>query len=279
MILTAIFRHALARNVKILPITALFIFLKFLPSYGQTHEVGLAIGGTYYLGDLNPSRQFALTGFSLGGNYRFNINPRMALRANLLYGNIAGDDAILKFNENRNLRFTSQVWEAAALFEINFLPFEAGNAMTPVSPFIMAGIGVTHFNPKADSAGRVFSLPELQTENVGYSLFTHSLIFGVGMRYNLVGGFILTFEWSMRQTGSDYLDDVSGFYPNWDDPAAPLTDNPHNNLRRYLSDRSVINPGENTGLLRGNPNTRDWFSFAGLSLSFRISDIPWWKCP
>lgn len=256
--------------------TALFIFLNLLPGYGQTHEVGLALGGTYYLGDLNPSRQFALTGISVGGNYRFNLNSRMALRANLLYGNIAGDDAVLKFNENRNLRFTSQVWEAAALFEINFLPFEAGNEMTPATPFLMAGVGIVHFNPSAlASVGGVttqFHLPEFHTENISYSLFTHSLIFGVGMRYNLGGGLILTFEWSMRQTGSDYLDDVSGFYP---DLAALSPDDP----RRILSDPSLINPGENTGLLRGNPNTRDWFSFAGLSLSFSISDTPWWKCP
>jgi len=276
MTFTSIFRWSLARNTKFLAINALLIFLNLLPIYGQKHEVGLALGGTYYLGDLNPSRQFALTGISFGANYRFNINSRMALRANLLYGNIAGDDAVLKFNENRNLRFTSQVWEAAALFEINFLPFEAGNANTPASPFLMAGLGVIHFNPKTlASVGGVttqFHLPEFQTENISYSLFTHSLIFGVGMRYNLVGGFILTFEWSMRQTGSDYLDDVSGFYP---DLSALSPDDP----RRILSDPSLMNPGENAGLLRGNPNTRDWFSFAGFSLSFRIRDTPWWKCP
>lgn len=276
MTYTSICTRSSARNTKFLAISAFFVFLNLLPAYGQKHEVGLALGGTYYLGDLNPSRQFALTGFSVGGNYRFNLNSRMALRANLLYGNIAGDDAILKFNENRNLRFTSQVWEAAALFEINFLPFEAGNAMTPASPFIMAGIGVTHFNPKTlvtiEDITTQVSLPGFQTENISYSLFTHSLIFGVGMRYNLVGGFILTFEWSMRQTGSDYLDDVSGFYP---DLSALSPDEP----RRILSDPSLTNPGENTGLLRGNPNTRDWFSFAGFSLSFRIRDTPWWKCP
>lgn len=276
MTYTSICKRSLARNTKFLAISAFFVFLNLLPAYGQKHEVGLALGGTYYLGDLNPSRQFALTGFSVGGNYRFNLNSRMALRANLLYGNIAGDDAVVRFNENRNLRFTSQVWEAAALFELNFLPFEAGNAMTPGSPFLMAGIGVVHFNPRTlisfgDETAQV-RLPAFQTENIAYSLFTHSLIFGVGMRYNLVGGFILTFEWSMRQTGSDYLDDVSGFYP---DLSALSPDDP----RRRLSDPSLINPGENTGLLRGNPNTRDWFSFAGLSLSFRISDTPWWKCP
>ena len=255
---------------------AIFIMSGINHSFGQRHEVGMAIGGTYYLGDLNPSRLFMLPGLSLNANYRFNINSRMALRANFLYGKIAGDDAIVKFNENRNLRFTSPVWEAAALYELNFVQFEPGNVMTPATPFIMAGIGIVHFNPYTlatigDTTSRI-NLSDFQTENVSYSLFTYSLIFGAGIRYNITNGFLLTFEWSMRKTGSDYLDDASGFYP---DLSALSPGDP----RRYLSDPSLVRAGHNSGLLRANPNTRDWFSFAGISLSFRIKDTPWWKCP
>jgi len=249
-------------------------------AYGQRHEVGVTFGGMYYLGDLNPSRQFAMTKPSFGAVYRLNINDRMSLRANLLHGTLAGDDAVVQFNRNRNLSFTAPIWEGSAIFEFTFLPFVAGNPSTIATPFVMAGFGFTHFFPRtwADigTGMQEINLRGYRTERsedgFDYSFWTNNMLFGVGIRYNLVSPIVLTLEWSMRRTGTDFLDDVSGSYP---DLSALATDNP----RRILSDRSLVDAGTNQGRLRGNPDTNDWYSFAGLSITFRINHLSPHDCP
>jgi hypothetical protein len=43
-------------------------------------------------------------------------------------------------------------------------------------------------------------------------------------------------------------------------------------LAALIADRSVVNPGEiNTGRQRGNPTNNDWYSFAGITLSYKLS--------
>jgi len=264
----------LFKSLSSLTAVVIFFALSSSGAYGQRHEIGVTFGGMYYLGDLNPSRQFAMTKPSFGAVYRLNINDRMSLRANLLHGTLAGDDAVVQFNRNRNLSFTAPIWEGSAIFEFTFLPFVAGNPSTIATPFVMAGFGLTHFNPKTmDNSGIEIYLRDLNTEDntEKYSLFTTNMLFGIGIRYNLVSPIVLTLEWSMRSTGTDFIDDVSGYYPVLSTTTAPQ--------RRELSDRSLVGAGTNQGRLRGNPDTNDWYSFAGLSITFRIKHLSPHDCP
>ena len=110
-------------------------------SWGQKNEVGFFFGGSYYLGDLNPSRQFAMTRIAAGGLYRFNINENLALRINGMWGNVAGDDDIVQYNTNRNLHFRSNIFELSLQGEVNFLMFTPGDLDKPSTPYIFAGGG------------------------------------------------------------------------------------------------------------------------------------------
>ena len=59
----------------------------------RQHEVGFMVGGAYYIGDLNPRKQFNLTQPGAGVFYRFTPNYRYAFRAGVNFGNIMGDDS------------------------------------------------------------------------------------------------------------------------------------------------------------------------------------------
>ena len=59
----------------------------------RQHEVGILLGGSYYIGDLNPRKQFNLTQPAGGIFYRFTPNYRYAFRGGFNYGNIVGDDS------------------------------------------------------------------------------------------------------------------------------------------------------------------------------------------
>jgi len=253
-----------------------FVFINSVYTFGQRQEFGALFGGTYYLGDLNPGRQFSLTRIAIGGMYRYNFNQHLAARVAVFYGSVEGNDALFNYNLNRNLRFVSDILEASGQLEINFVPFTAGNFQTPVTPFIFAGGGIVRFDPMAQILDngilRWTSLPDLHTEGVSYTLLTFNILFGGGVKFNINHRLTGSIEWGMRLTGTDYLDDVSTMYPD-------LTHLPPGDPRRHLSDPSLSNAGQNTGFLRGNPNNNDWYSFAGFGLTFKIPDVRRGKCP
>lgn len=255
----------------------LFVFIFFSHAgFGQKNEIGIFFGGSYYLGELNPNRQFGLTRIALGGIYRHNFTQHISLRVNGIIGSVEGNDALIKYNQDRNLKFVSQVNEISVQAEVNFLPFVAGNLQTQYSPFLFLGAGAFYFNPRAqDDQGNWRELRPLrtegQTEEGQYRAFSTSLILGFGLKFNISRNITGGIEWGMRRTGTDYLDDVSTVYPLMNDLPGPAS--------QYFSDRSLANQGQNAGLQRGNPRNNDWYSFAGFVIAFKIKDFNRSRCP
>lgn len=245
---------------------------------GQKNEFGILSGATYYMGDLNPTTHFAMSRIGGGALYRRNINEHFSFRITGLYGSVQASDAVIGYNTDRNLNFRSSVIELSAQTEINFLPFITGRKESPYSYYLIAGAGAFRFDPKADVNGSWVSLRPLGTEGQGsemypdreiYSKYSYNLIFGMGMKFVLSESLTAGIEWAMRRTGTDYLDDVSTTYP---DPSAL------SGLAATLSDRST-NQSYNIGRQRGNPYTKDWYSFAGIILTYRIKNPSNLKCP
>lgn len=266
---------------------AIIAFTSFLPLRAQRNEIGLMLGTSYYLGDLNPSKQFLLTKPAGGVIYRYVINRRWAVKINGLFGSIAGNDAVSKFNEKRNLSFKSNIFEISSQVELNFLPYMTGNTEKDYfTPYIFAGISVFSFNPKADTNGVWFNLQPLGTEGQGtsmysdrkpYSLMNVSFPFGLGFKYSVGKNVCIGAEWGLRKTTTDYMDDVSTTYA---DPVILAAENTR--IAEILADRSIINVGENvnnTGLQRGNSVTKDWYSFAVAFITVKFKTGGKGSCP
>ena len=98
-----------------------------------------------------------------------------------------------------------------------------------------------------------------------------SIPFGVGAKANLSKNIGLSFEWGMRKTFTDYLDDVSKKYY---DPAALAA--ARGTTAAAMSDPSIgTDPGvSNAGRQRGNPTNKDWYSFIGIALTIKLKDRP-----
>lgn len=249
-----------------------------LTAYAQRSEVGLFVGGSYYLGDLNPSTQFANTSPAAGLIYRYNLSTRWALKFNGIYGTLLGDDASSGgWNKQRNLSFRSKVLDFSGQIELNFFPYYTGSSKYTFTPYIFTGLSIFSFNPKAKYNGEWYELQPLGTEGQGttaypgrksYSLTQLSLPFGVGVKISISKLVCLGLEWSFRKTFTDYLDDVSTTYP---DPYQLEAEK--GPLAALLSNRSVSVPGEPplvAGMQRGNSKTKDWYSFAGITLTVKI---------
>jgi hypothetical protein len=256
----------------------LFFTLISLYSYAQRSELGLFAGGSYYLGDLNPTRHFGNTSPAFGAVYRYNLNLRWALKFNAIYGTLVGDDASKAgFDKERNLSFKSRLLDFSAQIELNFLPYFTGSGKYSFTPYIFTGLAVYSHNPRAKYNGEWYDLQPLGTEGQGttaypsrqtYALTQVAFPFGIGFKYSLTKHLCIGAEWSMRKTFTDYLDDVSTTYV---DPIQLEAEK--GPVAAALSNRALNTPGTppiEPGKARGNSSTKDWYSFAGITLTMQI---------
>ena len=260
-------------------ITILLIF--FIFSYFNTKaqvvsnmEIGIMGGGSYYLGDIN-SKHFDYMMPSGGIVIRKNIDRRVVIKSELLLGNIRADDSRNRNDTmklNRNLHFRSPIYELSGQVEFNFLPYETGNSLYPFTPFIFAGISLFRFNPKAESNnGEWVALQPLSTEGQGttsfqdrkkYALTQFSIPMGGGFKIAVNKTFNIILEYGIRKTFTDYLDDVSTSYIGGN-----LID--MSPLGIEMSDKSLNGP-QAKDFQRGDSKDKDWYTFTGITLSFKI---------
>jgi hypothetical protein len=234
----------------------------------RQHEVGIFLGGAYYIGDLNPRKQFNLTQPAAGLFYRFTPNYRYAFRAGFNWGNVMGDDSQSEDADQlqRNLNFKSQILEYNVIAEFNFLEYRISNDKYRFTTFLFLGLDVFTFNPRGQMGSHWIDLQPLRTEgqSKGYRLTQVAIPFGVGAKINVSKKVGIGIEWGPRKTFTDYLDDVSGTYPDPDVTPFENVNGPK------LSDRSK-NAGSNVNEQRGNPRTKDWYFFFGLTLNFKLT--------
>lgn len=164
-------------------------------------ELGGALGGSFYLGDLNNT-PFKNLGASGGVLARYILNPRMAIKGNLFMGHISGDNRDVFIPENgynpstgggtaATVNFSRNVFDLGAQFEFNFWGYGMGNSYkdnSRITPYMLVGAGLT-FAPKPANIVVGFNIP-----------------IGVGVKYKLKERINIGFEWSVRFTTSDALD-------------------------------------------------------------------------
>jgi len=237
----------------------------------RQHEVGLFIGGSYYIGDLNPRKHFDLTQPAGGLFYRFTPNYRYAFRGGFNFGGIMADDSQSDDQDQlqRNLNFKSRIIEFHTIAEFNFLEYRISNDKYKFTTFLFLGLNVFSFQPRAQINNRWVDLQPQKTEGQDkpYKLTQIGIPFGVGAKMNVSKQVGIGLEWGPRKVFTDYLDDVSGTYP---DPAIYTYPS---QLSRVLSDRSK-NAGNNINKMRGNPRTKDWYFFFGLTLNIKLNIKP-----
>ena len=266
------------QKLKTLLILIAFISLGFNANaqYKENTEVGFTGGVSYYLGDLNTTH-FNSSLPAAGIVVRKNIDRRFSYKAEVLYLNLAADDKDDPTDTiavNRGLHFRSPVYELSGQIEFNFLPYETGNSLYTWTPFVYTGLSFFHFNPQAENKdGLWVDLQELGTEGQGtssfpdrskYPLVQFAIPMGGGLKIAVNPSFTIICEYGVRKTFTDYLDDVSATYPGKE---VLLPE--YGNASNEMSDPTGTHVH---GDERGNPDKKDWYSFAGITLSFKLSN-------
>ena len=236
-------------------------------------EVGVFAGTSFYMGDLNPSIPFLNAGAGFGVLGRYNLNSRWAVKLNGYQGILTGDDQKSKFLEDRSLKFTSNVKEFGCVIEFNFLHYFTGSLKDYFTPYIFGGAAIFYNRAKVGNTELRYYGTEgqdnpayLQGEiRQKYSFYNFSIPFGMGIKYSFSKRIATTLEWGMRKTFTDYIDDVSTTYYLPSDEIEP-GDELFTDLRY-----SDPNLDHQPLMQRGNSKTKDWYSFAGLTITYHIN--------
>ncbi len=156
-------------------------------------EVGLQLGGVYYLGDLNKV-PFKSTNLSVGGFYRHNFNYRFSAKGVLSYAKVGASDSTHSnpYQRQRNNSFKRPCFSFNAMGEFNFLPFVVGDKKRPYTTYLQGGIGVNFFPDDSKLEKFVLDIP-----------------FGFGAKFNTTGKFVYGADFLMMKTFSDNFDFVS----------------------------------------------------------------------
>ena len=171
--------------------------------FGQEYEIGVSIGGTNYVGDIGSTSYINPNKLAGTVFFKYNYNPRVALKATYSYLPIAGDDAKAgsNFRNNRDLRFPNTINEVALGLEFNFYEFDISSEDKSWTPYILVELVAFNYDIKTATANK--------------SKTALALPIGIGFKSKLIGNLAFSLETKFRYTFEDDLEYPKNI-PNWD---------------------------------------------------------------
>ena len=202
--------------------TLILVFIIALTSYSQTglekYQFGLTGGVFIYQGDLSPSPigSYRTPAINLNLFASRLIGPALAIRANLTWGHLRGDDAAYESPEWRKQRafnFSARIWEISGLA----VWYPRGNDRK-FAPYVFGGAGLGLFRINRDWSGfngEYFSSEPDILQGLSEDLahkpprMVPVLPVGLGIQYDISTRWALAGESAYRFSRTDYLDGFS----------------------------------------------------------------------
>ena len=273
---------AIGGQIHCMKRTCLLVLLLPLFTAAQNRmHLTLSGGFSNYFGDLQ-SKPLTLDQAhgAFGAGIKYDLTNHFSVRGGFLFGKISADDKKNKASlQPRNLNFHSKLFEGSVMAE--YALFDLENKQ--FTPYAFAGVAIFRFNPYTfDSTGGKYYLQPLGTEGQGlsqypdrklYKLTQFSIPFGAGIRLRVSEKVTLAYEFNLRKSFTDYIDDVSTSYV--DANALNTARGPKAVELSYrggeLKDGDPVYPAEFT--TRGGAKSKDWYYFSGITATIGIGDV------
>jgi hypothetical protein len=195
----------------------------------KRYEATFGIGTSHFYGDIGGTEdannaagfkdiqfQYTRPSFSVGARYK--VAADMAVKMNLIYGFVAGNDKDSR-NDGRKYSFTSTIFEPSFQFEYYLLSENKSygssalfsrrgmiNNYSKIYIYLFGGIGGVISNPKLkDGEGNIIT-----TDN--FSKFGIALPLGAGLKFTIDSRWSVGFELGRRFTTTDYIDGYTSKY-------------------------------------------------------------------
>jgi hypothetical protein len=168
--------------------------------HGQVYEAGVFFGGSNYIGDIGRTNYIYPNKFAGGLIFKYNWNPRIALRTTYSYLPIEASDleADTDFKRARGLQFKNTIHELAVGLEYNFYEYDLSSDDKTWTPYILLELAAFNYN-------YVVSEPVPNQFNYD-SKNAFAIPFGFGIKSKLIGDLAIAFETKFRYTFNDDLD-------------------------------------------------------------------------
>src|SRR5258705_10094122 len=259
-----------------------FLFILFLLNVlivpAQRVFVGVAGGFANYNGDLlDKLYPKKLTNGFIGFTVHYELQDQILIRGAFNFARVNGSDSYSEksYLRDRNLQFESAISEFSVVGEYYLFNLYERR----FSPYGFVGLALFHFNPYSyDSTGRKVFLKPLSTEGEGiypnkkpYSLWQPSIPLGGGVKFAITENLRIGVEIGFRKLFTDYLDDVSTSYPDYNDLLAA-----RGQTAVDFSYRTDELPGGDAAFptkdtQRGGAAQKDIYYFTGFNITFRPS--------
>jgi len=185
----------------------------------RRYEAVFGMGTTHYFGDIGGwSKDENILGLrdidftqvrpSLYVGFRYKLYEDFALKLNLIYGYLHGDDAD-NANSSRNFKFYTSIFEPSIQVEYAFIKEKEA-----MSYLMMKGRGMSQFHPSISSyvflglGGAFFKVTEkenLQNVDLEYTPAALVIPVGIGLKFGLNTKWLIGFDLGGRFTTSDYI--------------------------------------------------------------------------
>jgi hypothetical protein len=261
-------------------IVCLIVLIPVLTTAQNRLNLTLSGGFANYYGDLQ-SKPLTLDqahgAFGLG--LKYDLTDHFAVKGGLFYARVSADDKNNKASlRPRNLNFHSRIVEFNAMGEYSLFSLQD----KLFTPYVFGGLAVFRFNPYTyDSTGGKYYLQPLSTEGQGLSIYPDrkpykrtqlAIPFGAGLRLRVSEKVTLAYEFSLRKTFTDYLDDVSTTYVA--DPVVLAAERGPKavELSYRGGELKDADPTYPAGDVRGGAKSKDWYYFSGITVTIGIGN-------
>lgn len=255
-------------------------------TFSQYSEIGVGVGLSTYWGDLNGNAVLNNmrynSGLAFQFHYRYLYQNRWGLKASFTHGRVKGDDSNsdAEWQKQRNLSFRSPITEFGFFAEYYPFGFNSIKGSFRFQPYLSAGVAYFLFNPSTIYQGNEVFLQPLGTEGQGlpgypdlYKKHSYALAFGGGLKYIISEAVNISGEVLLRKSGTDYIDDVSTYYINYDEFKAlksNLAPELSNRMNEYFGQAEPIRL--ETGSQRGGYKINDYYLISMISLNIMLTD-------
>lgn len=192
----------------------------------QQLEGGGYAGLSGYQGDLNQGMMFHKISPAAGLLFRVSHTPRLSTRAHAIYSVLRGSDRNTEQTHSNIMahpaypdvyyEFETGMIEIGLQGELNLLPFNPGDWLTPMTPYLFLGAGGLFFDPSpmvlSDSGNQrrpAEGAHRHPDDDSAYRSFALMGMAGGGFKFYLSPELSGGFELGLRFTATDYLDEVS----------------------------------------------------------------------
>lgn len=226
------------------------LILTIYTSQAQTYEVGVIGGKTAFVGDVGSTQVINTDDFfntdylTYGLLLRWNRSNRHSFRFSATRISAFGFDknSNIVERQNRNLNFETRINEIAVGIEYTFWEWDLHSTKRPqFVPYLHTGLAYFFTNQFARAG-------DMLIESDSYNGFAIPMT--LGAKTTIGKRFVLSAEFTPRYTFTDNLD---GSAPSELDSSNAFTE-------------------------FGNPNSNDWYIFAGLSLTYTFGRKPCYNC-